>query len=219
MTRPSRMDMYRALPANRLKDAGGMFMRQDTLRIPRNVPYVVDNLWEWMRPSAMPSRRHAVYASPTPALALENASSQRGRGEDYVACRVHVEPERIRIAQLQIKDARAHADIAAFAGFVDDFSQELTQASIEERQLYAPLFTPGLGRHDLEALRSSSPMVVAACRYALDHFTLWNSASSVPAHHEGELFFELEEGAEYRLVPVQPDAPGGSHAEPAWPSD
>jgi hypothetical protein len=36
------------------------------------VPYVVDNLWEWARPSRYPSRRYAKFANPTPRLAVES---------------------------------------------------------------------------------------------------------------------------------------------------
>jgi len=195
--------MYRAIRATRLAISEETLMRQNTVRIPTNVPYVVDNLWEWMRPDAMPSRRHAIYASPTPALALKNASSPLLDGEHYVACRVHTEPEGIRIAQLQVKDAREHSDIKIFARFIAKFSQEITQSSIDERQLYAPLFAPGLARCELEELRESSAMVAYACRYAINHFTLWSSASSEPADHEGELFFEPSEGGSYRLIPIQ----------------
>jgi hypothetical protein len=38
--------------------------RQTTRRPPGNIPYIVDNLWEWMRPDSFPCRRHSVFASP-----------------------------------------------------------------------------------------------------------------------------------------------------------
>ena len=44
-----------------------------TLRPPGNVPYIVDNLWEWKRPNNYPNRRHSFCASPTPELALKAA--------------------------------------------------------------------------------------------------------------------------------------------------
>ena len=50
--------------------------RRNSVRLPVNVPYVVDNLWEHLRPGSMPSRRHSVYASPTPQQAL--ASGTKG---------------------------------------------------------------------------------------------------------------------------------------------
>jgi hypothetical protein len=48
-------------------------MPKTTMRPPGNVHYVVDNLWEWKRPENYPNRRHSVFASPTPELALKAA--------------------------------------------------------------------------------------------------------------------------------------------------
>ena len=44
-----------------------------TSRPPGNVPYYVDNIWEWLRPEGAPSRRKAAFASPTPELAAAGA--------------------------------------------------------------------------------------------------------------------------------------------------
>lgn len=49
---------------------------RDTRRPPSNVPYVVDNLWEWARPDrpeAYPDRRKSKFASPKPDQALRSA--------------------------------------------------------------------------------------------------------------------------------------------------
>ena len=43
-----------------------------TLRPPGNVPYVVDNLWEWKRPDNYPCRRIAVFANQQMELAKES---------------------------------------------------------------------------------------------------------------------------------------------------
>ncbi len=94
------IDLFRALPESRLAQTTDGYKRQTTLRIPSNFPYFVDNIWEWLRPAPMPSRRHAVYASPTPELALENASAPLAEGDRYVAYRVIVESHEIRVAQL-----------------------------------------------------------------------------------------------------------------------
>ena len=44
----------------------------DAPRPPVSVPNVVDNLWEWARPERFPSRRFAVFASPSPELAADH---------------------------------------------------------------------------------------------------------------------------------------------------
>lgn len=48
---------------------------RDTRRPPSNVPYVVDNLWEWERKNNwkhFPNRRHSKFASPKPEQALRS---------------------------------------------------------------------------------------------------------------------------------------------------
>jgi len=62
------MKLFRATSESRIDEAQ-KYRRAGTIRIPSSVPYVVDNLWEWLRPVGMPSLRHAVYASPAPELA------------------------------------------------------------------------------------------------------------------------------------------------------
>ena len=49
---------------------------KNTMRPPGNVPYIVDNLWEWKRPKGYPNRRYSVFASPKPSLA--SASGPEG---------------------------------------------------------------------------------------------------------------------------------------------
>ncbi|MBM9536745.1 hypothetical protein [Desulfobulbus alkaliphilus] len=49
-----------------------LFSSKETMRPPGNVPYIVDNLWEWQRPLTFPCRRFSAYASPTPELALQS---------------------------------------------------------------------------------------------------------------------------------------------------
>jgi hypothetical protein len=112
------MELFRAIPSSRLADADKGFRGHSTIRIPSNAPYVVDNLWEFLRPKSMPSRRHAIYASPTPEFALQNASAALSDGDEYVACRVVVDPQKIRIAQLQVTDARYHSDIRLIGKWV-----------------------------------------------------------------------------------------------------
>jgi hypothetical protein len=46
-----------------------------TKRPPGNIPYLVDNLWEWKRPDGYPCRRSAAYASPQPYLAQDSGAS------------------------------------------------------------------------------------------------------------------------------------------------
>ncbi len=194
------MQLFRAIPSSRLAEAEKGFRGQSTIRVPSNVPYVVDNLWESLRPKNMPSRRHAIYACPTPELALQNASAPLADGDEYVACRVVVEPQKIRIAQLQVTDARYHSDIRLIGKWISQHGQELAELSLDQKQKLAPLFMPGLHRRELTELWKAHPLVAALCTYARQHSSFWSSASDSPRSSDGELFFELVDDADtYRL--------------------
>ncbi len=148
----------------------------------------------------MPSRRHAIYASPTPELALQNASAPLADGDEYVACRVVVEPQKIRIAQLQVTDARYHSDIRLIGKWISQHGQELAELSLDQKQKLAPLFMPGLHRRELTELWKAHPLVAALCTYARQHSSFWSSASDSPRSSDGELLFELVDDANtYRL--------------------
>ncbi|RRW39978.1 hypothetical protein EGJ52_22945 [Pseudomonas luteola] len=185
------MALFRAVPESRLGDANKQYYRYDTVRIPSNVPYVVDNLWEWLRPINMPSRRHAVYASPTPELALANASARLEEGDRYIACRVIIEPQAVKIAQLSVRDAREHKDIRTIMGWLGKHSTQVTEIPTTEKQRLSMLFMPGLHRDELEALRQEHPFVQQVCESAQELSIFWSSALREPQDSEGELFFEL----------------------------
>ncbi|WP_247257740.1 hypothetical protein [Pseudomonas moorei] len=196
-------DLFRAIPESKLAVSAEGIKRQMSARIPTNVPYVVDNLWEWLRPEHYPSRRHSTYASPTPELALLNASAALAGSDRYVACRLIVAPSAIKLAQLEVVDARHHADIRLITQWFSRHSKKLTEIPITQKRDIALLFLPGLKRDELETLRLESAVVHELCEVVQTHSTFWTDASSVPRKGEGELFFELiEEGAGYHLEPI-----------------
>jgi hypothetical protein len=197
------MDLFRAIPSSQIDKAGKGLRRRSTVRIPSNVPYVVDNLWEWLRPESMPSRRHAIYASPTAELALANASAPLGDGEHYIACRVVVDPGHIRIAQLSVRDAREHPDIRAIARWVSRQGQAFVALDSARKHRMAPLFMPGLGQDEVECLRDADSLVAEVCHYFKMASTFWGAETTSVASSEGELFFELTDpSVTYRLEPV-----------------
>jgi len=197
------MELFRAIPSSQIEKARKGVSRHSTVRIPSNVPYIVDNLWEWLRPENMPSRRHAIYASPTAKLALANASAPLGDDEQYIACRVIVEPEHVRIAQLTVRDAREHKDIKAVARWVSGHGQAIVALEAFQKQQMAQLFMPGLGRDELESLRRTDSLVGQVCDYISQASTFWNTAAKLVPSSEGELFFEIADPSfTYRLEPV-----------------
>jgi hypothetical protein len=194
------MELYRAVPASGFDPAKRHERFVGSVRLPSNVPYVVDNLWEWLRPGDMPSRRHAIYASPTPALALANASA--GTGE-FVACRVIVDRSQINIAQLKVEDARYHADIKAVSRLVSEFNKKFVDAPSHSRGHIGALFYPGTTAGLIEDVRMESSVVANFCALAKERMTFWQDASREIQDHSGELFFELlSDEAHYTLEPV-----------------
>jgi len=196
------MSLFRAVPASHPATNGQPQRARHTVRLPKNVPYIVDNLWEHLRPEAMPCRRHAVYASPTPALARQNISSVIADGE--VAVYEVVIEGAYKMAQLRVEDARCHGDIAAVQDIFQASIASLLAASVQERQLASPLFMPGCSKQDWARAVQDSQWAARFAKEASRRSTFWSDAVTEPMDSRGELFYELGKGASYRLLgPVQ----------------
>jgi len=165
-------------------------------RLPGNLPYFVDNLWEFTRPEDKPSRRHAVYASPTPELALDGASGPRRPRESFIACEV-VPRAPLRTFQLSVADARAHPDLPVLR---DAVHEKIAAATLDEKLAFAPLFVPGMTRAELAAAMDRSAALRVFVTALAARVSVW---SDMPDTAKGELFFEIEEGNSYTLHPVQ----------------
>ncbi len=86
------MKLYRSIKAKN----GTFKLNYDfkhTMRAPGNVPYIIDNMWEWLRSEDYPNRRFSAYASPSQELALQSGNPD---GKAF-----YVEfPGAVKIAQL-----------------------------------------------------------------------------------------------------------------------
>lgn len=201
------MKLFRAIPDTVLH-ADGDLVQETRLsrRIPRNVPYVVDNVWEYLRPKHSPSRRHAAYASPTPELARVNASSQWG--SNYRVWEIELEPEDV-IVICSVDDARYHADIRRVpAALLELLDQTLGTADFEANRGYAPIFMPAAASPDLTRFFDAHPELKAKARAAS---TFWQEARAltfeqlmrVPQLAESaEIFFEARKGFRVRAIPA-----------------
>lgn len=190
------MVLYRAVPKRDVRP-GEQIRRIPGRRLPGNIPYMVDNLWEFARPADAPSRRHAVYASPTPALALKNASAFNVPPDGYVACRLefHGEPA---IRQLDVSDARAHPDVGHLQKLVNQRLAGVAAHGVADKQPLAALFLPGVTSMELRAAMATSTLLHDLVAEAAAAVRLW-AAAPVP---EGELFFEIGEDDYYVLHPL-----------------
>jgi len=179
-------------------DKGGLHGKnpqrsRSTRRVPGNVPYVVDNLWEWVRPEHFPSRRHCVCASPKYGLALAFGGSSAGtvyRIEQLTGAKV---------AQIQEQDAKLHKDAKSLhktlLSLLDTYSKNfLTSASMSEKAAIAALWMPCLSRDEVEALFKIEPLA-GIREQLLASIWLWKDAKIVTLSEswpfpEGEIFFE-----------------------------
>lgn len=198
------MKLFRAVPRINEPSADTTHTKHTSLRAPSNVPYLVDNLWEHLRPSHMPSRRHAAYASPTPELALANASAIVGDEKNaYAVFEVSIKGQ-AKVAHLNVTDARYHDDIRQLPkAILNVLGEDFSALPLAERMAVAPLFMPYMKKEDILVLAASQPVVQACLDKALSVSTFWKSARTTPcATSTGELFFELADDAAYHLVAI-----------------
>jgi hypothetical protein len=188
------MNLYRAVPKENL-DYNKAYRRAKTPRLPGNVPYFVDNIWEFFRPSDKPSRRYAIYASPSVELALENASAQHLARDQYTACRVTpLNP--VKAFQLSVTDARYHPDIKNLQKLIHDYLYKIENPSFNDKQFLSVLFVPGSNKQDIETAIIDNIKLQALMEDALKIVSIWRDEPNI----KGELFFELEEDNSYSLI-------------------
>lgn len=192
------MDFFRAVPDD--TDASKRHARLPTRRLPSNVPYLVDNLWEYLRPAGKPSRRHAVYASPSVELAVENATASTSGG--YVVYRLVFE-RAPAVMQLPVTDARHHPDIRALQRIVHNaLGGDFGSLALADKLAVAPLFLPSVSAAELEQAANDSPLVRGILEQAANASTFWTGGDTLDPASKGELFFELEDDNGYTLQPL-----------------
>ena len=170
------------------------FRFRSSRRVPGNVPFVIDNLWEWSRPEGMPSRRQSVFATPKPELAL-----RFGRATDGSVFRVT--PVGAKIVQIPQQDARFHPDVQAPISLEKMILSILGQAwvdgSMQAKQPEGLLWMPCLTKEEVESVFNVSARLASKKAEILAVVRLWQDAVLVDADQEdawpyedGEIFFE-----------------------------
>ena len=167
--------------------------KKTTRRIPQNVPYVVDNLWEWARPEGYPSRRFAVCGSPTPEASGKSA--------------IHADklyridpPENALVVQLKgIEDAKFHPDCKSLKRTLTSSLTKMgwTEKPLEEKRKIAPLWAPGLTKEEVESLFSEEPLM-SIRNEIWNAVTFWKDLRRLDSVGDledkvGEIFFEADE--------------------------
>jgi len=163
-----------------------------TRRAPGNVPYVVDNLWEWSRPEGFPSRRHCVCASPRAQLAQQLGGTGGGRVftiENLVGAKV---------AQIPQQDARYHPDATSLHKTLVKLLDPAWIGGNEyvgEKLAIAPLWMPCLPRDKAEALFKDHQRLADIEQDLRDAIEFWDDTRLVSSGRnwpftDGEIFFE-----------------------------
>lgn len=169
-----------------------------TRRAPGNVPYVVDNLWEWKRPEGYPNRRYSVFCSPSTELARVNAQDNSGL--------YRVEPQgNALIVQIMEQDARDHPDCKALKKSLARLlgKKGWLDASLENKKAISSLWAPCLTKEEVEELFLIEPL--ASIREQIWNLvTFWEKAELIKpggplVSNIGEIFFEADEWCLYPL--------------------
>jgi hypothetical protein len=189
------MGIYRS--TSKTIDSDELIVARKTARAPTNVPYIVDNLWEWKRPSLYPNRRLSVYASPAPELAKKWGGS--GLGEVY---RVEMKPPHMA-AQAQVEDSRDHDECKKLPKLlIGMLGEKWTDESLESRTEVGRLWMPCLKKQEIEYLFDSVDALRAIKEAIWEAVSYWDDVSilhdSGSVSGSGEIFFEPVSG--YKLV-------------------
>lgn len=190
------MPIYRAVPIVDFVDRERK-VRHPGRRLPSNIPYLVDNLWEFARPDTKPSRRHAIYASPTIELALKNASAAGADRANYIVCELVFETPP-PMMQLSVKDAREHDDLPNLQRAVNGMLGRWSENDLVNKLDLAPLFLPGVSKQELAIAIEDQPQLKEIVLQASKLVTLWNDKPAA----DGEFFFEIAEGNSYTLTKI-----------------
>lgn len=194
------MHIFRALPSHKAVTTDVLPPRL-TARAPGNVPYLVDNLWEWVRPSHLPCRRRSVYASPSPGLAL--ASGADGSTPYRVELQGHFKAAQLR----SDTDSKYHPECRTLPRrFLQHLGQSWLEAPLQAKRQLAPLWMPCLTKEQIDETfqMAEAPYRIDAKALA-EEIHYWHDVRLIKCTDDidpdgGEVFFEPTDG--YRLIPV-----------------
>lgn len=176
---------------------------EKTARVPSNIPYVVDNIWEYLRPNEMPSRRHATYASPRKELALKYAN------DNSTLCGVMASVTTIAAQITNYDDARLHPDVKLIPKIIfKHLGQEWIDSNIELKTIAGKLFIPALKQSETaEIINAGGDALISMIDEIKEKSTFWQDCHLFDAADltspdnkltTGEVFFHSPDG--YYLI-------------------
>lgn len=165
-----------------------------TRRPPVNVPYVVDNLWEWVRPEGYPNRRYSAYASPAGEIALKLVGNDTRPylvefNGNYLLCQVK-----------DHEDSKDHTECKQIRKLLlDKIGILWASENLQTKESIGRLFIPCLTKEDVDKifqendlLRKYKDDLRQAIKY-WDNVYLINPGEEIP-DPVGEIFFEAFDG-------------------------
>lgn len=197
-------DIFRAVSSN--TEIKQIQLYRHTMRTPWNVPYVVDNLWEWKRPDHYPNRRYSAFASPKREQALSSA------GENSIAYRVNLLGN-YKLCQLlgnkgfrNNRDSKFHPDCVNLRKLLfRRLDQQWVDRDLNTKLDIGRLWIPCLRKEEVDTLFEKAEVLKEIRQEIYDAITYWEDVvlirqgEQIP-DQEGEIFFEAFDG--YRLSPV-----------------
>jgi hypothetical protein len=164
----------------------------ETKRVPSNIPYIVDNIWEWLRPDDMPSRRFSAYASPKRELAEKYAN------DSSVICKIEFSGEYKAVQVVFHEDAKYHPDIKHINKILlQELSSDWFNSDLNNKLCF-PLYLPSLDKEEVEEILSHYPLIKERL---INESTFWKSVEHIDKLNKlttGEVFFHAADG--YKLV-------------------
>ncbi len=162
-----------------------------TKRAPSNVPYVVDNIWEWLRPVNMPTRRLTVCASPFKELALKYATS------NDLLCSVRFAGKANVVQITNYQDAKLHPDVKKLPRLITKYlGQHWLDSDLANKQTHGQLFIPLLSSEEVSDILST-PELLDLKEQLTKTSTFWQDVNHVNGDYQltdGELFFYADDG-------------------------
>ena len=184
--------VYRAVE-QKLENTKTFKKYHNTMRPPGNVPYVVDNLWEWKRPKNYPNRRRSVFASPTPALAMEAVGGGMVYSVEFKG--------KYKICQVKgYWDSKKHPDCKKLRKLLFRiFGQDWIDGKLKNKEDFGRLWIPCLTKKDMNYLFGSNEKLKEVRDEIYNAITYWKDVALIKngldlPDSEGELFFEAEDG-------------------------
>ena len=169
-------------------------------RVPSNVSYLVDNLWEWLRPEGMPSRRTAVFACPHINLVEKYAT------DSTLICTIDI-VGKATVAQLtDFEDAKLHPDVKALPKLVlSILGQEWVDydAKVKSNLAVSQLFIPAMRKAEMDKFLTFEHY--GKLKAAIEKkSTFWSDIKLVETGDEitdGEVFFHAPNGYYLQKIP------------------